>query len=288
MANRYRELLRDARGQLERALIPDAQLEAEYLLAHACLCSRQQLRLGHLSQAHGSPTKPQELCFLELLALRTRRRVPLAQLLQSWDFYGLELEINADVLIPRPETEELVELSLSLPLPPAARIVDVGTGSGAIAIAIATQRPESRLWATDLSQAALNVARRNAQRHGLDARIKFHHGDLLAPLPPECSSLALVISNPPYIAADEASTLAPELAHEPTLALFAGEQGLALVRRLAAAALPRLAHGAFLLCEIGHQQGQRAAALLRCAGYEDVRVLKDLSHHDRFLLGTRP
>ena len=89
MANRYRELLRDARGQLERALIPDAQLEAEYLLAHACLCSRQQLRLGHLSQAHGSPTKPEELCFLELLALRTRRRVPLAQLLQVAGILGL-------------------------------------------------------------------------------------------------------------------------------------------------------------------------------------------------------
>jgi release factor glutamine methyltransferase len=212
-------------------------------------------------------------------------------------------------LIPRPETEELVAAVAALakawpaPSPPRLRIVDVGTGTGCIAITLALELPEAELIATDISADALALACGNAAAHGLEysvrtatgdgmkpelqRRLGFMESDLLAGIEP--AGVDIVVSNPPYIADGDASSLAPEIReHEPRAALFAGPDGLAVIRRLVGQAAAVLRPGGWLLLEIGETQAVAVQSSLAGAGFRDVCARKDLAGHDRMVQGRRP
>jgi release factor glutamine methyltransferase len=202
---------------------------------------------------------------------RRARREPVAYILGRKGFRRLELEVDPRVLIPRPETEHVVEAALTLPR--GARVVDVGTGSGAIALALADERPDLRVAATESSAGALAVARANAARLGLD--VELLAGDLLEPV---SGPVDAVVSNPPYVPTGE--RLAPELAYEPAEALYAGPDGLEVYRRLA----PALRDVPFVALEVGIGQAAAVAALLE--GHE-IEVVPDLAGIERVVVGRR-
>jgi release factor glutamine methyltransferase len=207
-------------------------------------------------------------------ARRRVQREPVAYILGVKGFRRLELAVDPRVLIPRPETEHVVEAALELPR--GARVVDVGTGSGAIALALADERPDLRVVGTDVSADALAVARANAARLGLP--VEFLQGDLLDPVPGEIDA---VVANPPYV--EVGSTLAPEIArHEPAVALYGGEDGLDVYRRLA----PAAAVASFVAFEVPGWLAESVADLLRAEGFE-TDVIKDLAGIDRVVTGRR-
>jgi release factor glutamine methyltransferase len=207
---------------------------------------------------------------------------PLPYITGQIEFLGLTFIVTPDVLIPRPETETLVEAALDwLKAHPAATAVDVGTGSGCIAVALATHAPSLRLYAVDVSPAALQVARANAERHNVEERITFLEGDLLAPL---SEPVDLILSNPPYVANDEWDALPLSVQQEPRMALLSGVDGLDAIRRLLQQARTRLASGGLMLVEIGERQGEAAQALAQAAFPKvDVAILPDLAGKDRVL-----
>lgn len=214
--------------------------------------------------------------------------VPLAYLTGTHEFHGLALEVTPDVLDPRPDTETLVDWALALlaaraPGAPPAQVLDLGTGSGAIALAIAAGCPSARVQALDASEAALAVARRNAQRLALP--VACHRSDWWDGWPAD-TPLDLAVSNPPYIAGDDPHL--PALRHEPRLALTPGGDGLDAVRRIVAGAPARLAAGGWLLFEHGHDQAGAVQALLSDAGFVDVQGRHDLAGHLRCSGGRRP
>jgi release factor glutamine methyltransferase len=214
--------------------------------------------------------------FIEYAA-RRREREPVAYILGTKGFRSIELAVDPRVLIPRPETEHLVDAVLDLPQ--GARVCDVGTGSGAIALALKSERPDLEVVATDSSDEALDVAQWNAQRLGLD--VAFHVGDLLADV---SGPLDAIVSNPPYV--EDGAELAPEIVrHEPALALRAGPDGLDVIRRLLPAAGATAAHTVAL--EIGAGQAEAVAELTREAGFPEVVVTPDLAGISRVLLGRR-
>jgi release factor glutamine methyltransferase len=207
---------------------------------------------------------PDEAAALAGLVARAAAGEPLAYLTGTREFCGLACEVDANVLVPRPETEQLVELALRRS-PPPGRIVDVGTGSGCIAVTLARRLPEAKVWAVDVSEAALAVAQRNAERHGVAGRIAWVEGDLLDawrgdPARLKAGGFDLIVANLPYIDSEALNSLTVA-AHEPRLALDGGPGGLALVERLLAQAAGALAAGGTVLLEIGAGQGERAAAL---------------------------
>lgn len=210
------------------------------------------------------------------LVLRRVRGEPMQYILGECEFYGLPFKVTRDVLIPRPETEHLVEKALELAKSfDNPRIVDVGTGSGAIAVALAHKLPVAAITATDLSEAALTVARDNAQRNGVDGRIRFLPGDLLAPIAGE--PFEIVVSNPPYVPNTDRALIAVEVReYEPALALFAGEDGLDIYCRLIPAAHAALVSGGFLVLEIGYAQADAIERLLTAAGFTNVEFTPDL------------
>ena len=211
-------------------------------------------------------------------AARRRAREPVAYILGAKGFRSIVLSVDPRVLIPRPETEHLVEALLELPA--GARVCDVGTGSGAIALALKSERPDLELVATDASAEALAVARANAERLGL--AVAFRHGDLLAGVD---EPLDAIVSNPPYV--EDGAVLAPEIAgFEPALALRAGPDGLDVIRRLLPAAGATGARTVAL--EIGATQAKAVGALMRGSGFPDVSVTRDLAGHERVLVGRRP
>ena len=213
---------------------------------------------------------------------RRRAGEPVAYILGEREFYSLMLAVRPAVLIPRPETEQLVELALGrLPRGGGVRLLDVGTGSGAIAIALAHARPDVEVWASDISAAALAVARDNAQRHQVN--IRFIESDGLNALADE--RFDLIVSNPPYIAAADPHLLAGDLRFEPRIALESGADGLTLIRRLATDARRYLGDGGWLLFEHGFDQGPACTALLASLEYDDVCEAKDLSGLSRISMG---
>jgi release factor glutamine methyltransferase len=220
------------------------------------------------------------------LAERRAAGEPLQYVLGSAAFRHLELSVGPGVLIPRPETEVLVDRALNR-LPDGGAIVDVGTGSGAIALAIKHERPSSRVWATDDSDEALRYARANRARLSLDVDIL--HGEMLDPLPTELrDSLDVVVSNPPYVSESERHLVQPDVVgHEPHHAVFAGPSGLDLVEKVVRDAYGWLRPGGWLVCEIGQGQSRAVVELFEEAGYREAGVHRDLAGWDRIVEGRR-
>lgn len=268
-------------ARLRAAGIPaeDASSEARRLLCHALNVTRERLFL------RTEPLTDDEAAALEPLIARRAAREPLAYILGERGFYGRTFTVTPAVLIPRPETELLVEVTAAaLESVVTPRIADIGTGSGCIAIALAASMPQAMVYATDLSDDALAVAAANAVRNGVDPI--FLQGDLCAPLP-DGLRFEAIVSNPPYIAPSERIDLAPEVRDwEPASALFdpAGD-GLGFYRRLAADATPRLAPGGLLAVEVGMGQAPAVEGLWRDAGLVDVRTHDDLAGIGRVVVG---
>jgi release factor glutamine methyltransferase len=278
------ELLRWTTGHFAALGIETPRLDAECLLAHALGVDRLRLYLGFEAPV----SEAERGVFRELVHRRGRERVPVAQLVGRKEFWSLRLRVTRDVLVPRPETETLVAAALEL-LPPGPRpvaVLDVGTGSGAVALAIARERPAARITATDVSSAALEIARLNADELGMAERIRLVRGAGYTPVAGE--RFDLVVSNPPYVAESQRGTLPPELAHEPPEALFAGPDGLGFLRELVSGAGGVLAPGGGLALEHAPDQASRVAAWCREAGLLDVRTLRDLAGRPRVVAARSP
>jgi release factor glutamine methyltransferase len=259
--------------------IDGARLDAECLLAHALRTERLRLYLDH-----DKPVLEDERArYRDLVKRRAEDRVPVALLTGTKEFWSLPLRVTPDVLVPRPDTETLVEAVLGrLPERDAPlHLLDLGTGSGAVALALARELANARVVATDVSARALDVARDNAERLGLAGRVHFVAGDGLAPVAGE--RFDAVVSNPPYLARHEAAALAPELAHEPEEALFAGPEGSEMLRRIARGAPEVLAPGGLLAVELAPAQVEDVSAWLGAAGFGDLRVHRDLGERPRVL-----
>jgi release factor glutamine methyltransferase len=255
------------------------RLEAELLLVHVLDKPRSWL----IAHADDALDEAQTNAF-EALVQRRHNGEPVAYITGHRGFWSLELEVTPATLIPRPETELLVELALER-LPPAGRVVDLGTGSGAIALAIAHERPQARVMATDASLDALAVAQRNAVRLGL-ARVSFMHGDWFGPLSGE--RFDMVVSNPPYIEADDPHLAQGDLRFEPASALASGSDGLDDIRRIVEGARAHLEPGGWLMMEHGWSQGDAVRAVLSTAGYHHVFTAQDLEQRDRVSGATWP
>jgi release factor glutamine methyltransferase len=259
------------------------RLDAELLIAHVLRSERVKLYMDF-----DRPLMAAELAELRALTVRRRKREPVAYLIGRREFYKRAFEVSNAVLIPRPDTETLVERALELLAPDAAaRALDLCTGSGAIAISLAAERPQLHVTATDLSAAALEVASRNAVRHGVADRIELREGDLFAALP-SGTRYDLIVANPPYVSDSEMPALAPELHHEPALALRAGDTGLDVLRRLCEQSADWLAPDASLLFEVGAGQASEISELLRNdSRLRAIRTYKDLGGVERVVEAVR-
>jgi release factor glutamine methyltransferase len=293
MTTTLRQALRETVARFDRARIDSPATTARAVMAQALGRPREWL------VAHDElPLDPVAAARLEELVARVIAHEPLAYILGHREFYGIDLRVDARVLIPRPETEMLVELALSHlrrdispHLDPALRapagereksLIDVGTGSGAVAIAVAANAPEVRVVATDVSRDALEVARENARRCGLDGRIQFVERDLLDGIDAQAD---VITANLPYVTVEEIEALPPEIqAHEPRVALDGGVDGLALVRRLLSQIDEHLLPGGMAVFEIGAGQGLAALAAAQSIlpGWR-VELKKDLAKLDRVL-----
>jgi release factor glutamine methyltransferase len=262
-------------------------MDAESLLLHVLRKSDPERNRAWLIAHADSPTMPKVGQEFKTLTTRRFAGEPIQYIVGETEFYGLTFRVTPDVLIPRPETEHVVEKVIALAAQfPQPRIVDVGTGSGAIAIALAHELPRAEITATDISTAALGVACENAKRNGVAGRIRFVEGDLLAPVAGE--TFDFVISNPPYVAERDRDALAVEVRdYEPATALFAGEDGLNIYRRLIPAALAALAPGGFLVVEIGFGQAESLRSLLNEQGFEKIDFTPDLQGIPRVACGQR-
>jgi release factor glutamine methyltransferase len=271
-----------ARDVLAQAGVDEPQLDAEVLLSEATGLSRA----GLFTWADRNLT-PKELTRFRDDVYRRAEREPLAYIVGQREFFGLSFSVSPAVLVPRPETELLVEQALdwlTRPNAPASpRVADVGTGSGIIAVSLAVHLPDVRIFATDTSTEALEVAQANAARHGVAAHIEFLAGDLLAPVP---QPVDLIVANLPYVATADWETLMPEIReHEPRQALDGGPDGLEWIRRLLAAAPRCLCPGAALLAEIGATQGKAAVDLARSHfPTAQIALRRDYAGLDRLLV----
>lgn len=263
---------------LRQASLRVGRTDAQWLLRHAL--GRDATWL----MAHGRDRAQRDVqAAFERLVGRREAGEPVAYLTGRRGFWSLDLEVDDAVLIPRPETELLVELALQRLAPDAPlRIADLGTGSGAIALAIAHERPQAQVHAVDASANALAVAARNASRLELD-NATLHHGDWFAPL--AGLRFDLVVSNPPYIADEDPHLREGDLRFEPALALSSGADGLDAIRRIVRDAPAHTVSGGWLLLEHGWDQGEAVRALLRCAGFVEVATHRDLEGRDRVSLG---
>ena len=264
--------------------IPNPRLDAEVLLSHLLKKSRLQLYLDFdmpVFQEHLTP-------FRELITKRIAR-TPVSYLTNRKEFLSLDFYVDERVLIPRPETEHLVETVLNKDSAdaPSKRVLDLGTGSGVIAISLAVQRPEWDIVATDISEDALAVAAKNAEMHECPARVCFLNGDLFEPV--GAQKFDWILCNPPYVKSAEQETLSADVrVHEPDIALFAGADGLAVIRRLIAEAPGSLAPNGKLIFEIGDTQAAEVCALLDEAqsAYRTYHLLKDYAQKERIVLAS--
>jgi release factor glutamine methyltransferase len=275
------EVLRLSTGYLQERGSPSPRLDAELLIGHALGLERIAVYTSF-----DRPLTEPELAACRALLDRRGRREPVAYILGRWGFHGLDLLVDGRVLVPRPETEVLVERCLALLAGrEAARVLDVGTGSGAIALAVKAARPDLAVTACDVSADALAVAAANAAALGLE--VELVESDLTAGLGGR--AFHLIASNPPYIAEAELETLAPEVARfEPRTALAAGADGLDVLRPLVAAAPGALVPGGWLVCECGAGQAGAVAELMAAAGAGETAVDLDLAGIERVVSGRWP
>ena len=271
-------LLAEARRRLKGQ--PGGGLEADLLLAQVLEVDRAWL----FANREHTVAADRARAFLALIDRRAAGE-PVAYLLGRREFWSLPLSVTADVLIPRPETESLVETALAyIPADAAWRIADLGTGSGAVALAIAMERPRCEVLASESSPRALQVAERNVATIA-PGRVSLHLGCWLEPLP---GRLHVIVSNPPYVAAGDPHLAEGDCRFEPRQALTPGADGMAAIRRIAADALPRLEPGGLLAFEHGFDQGAASRALLRELGYVDVATRRDLEGRERVTCGRKP
>ena len=264
------DTLQKSTAYLEGKGIELARREAEWIFAETLGLSRMELYTQF-----DMPLEEEQAALLRQLIIRRGKREPLAYVLGNQEFCGLRLQVSPAVLVPRPETEELIEHILKLHDEEPRRVIDVGTGSGAIALALKAKRPQWDVWATDISEAALMQARKNAEALGLD--VQFVQGDLLAATD---GQFDLIVANLPYVAESERALCDPETNFEPALALFADDDGMALIQQLLDQA-PSAVHSASeMWLEYGFQQ---AAAVMAAATAQQYTctIIKDLSGHDR-------
>jgi len=270
--------------------IPSARLDAELLISKALGLDR----IGLYTDLQ-RPLQTSELVRIREMVVRRRRYEPVAYILGEKEFYGRVFEVTSDVLVPRPDTELVVERALQVcPKQGVGRVLDLGTGSGAIAVTIASERADALVDATDISLAALEVAARNARKHEVDDRVTVYHGDLFNALSGEsrfsdstndqrCALYDLVVSNPPYISDEQWEGLASDIRnHEPQIALRAGKDGLDFYRRICASAHRWIVLGGFLVLEVG--QGQANAVVEMAAsvpGFSNISVFRDFSGIER-------
>nr|WP_270730901.1 peptide chain release factor N(5)-glutamine methyltransferase [Shimia sp. Alg240-R146] len=269
------DLVAQVAGSLTAAGIDGAPREARLLVAYVT-----GVPLARLTLEIGQAASSQHQEALLPLVARRMAREPLSHLLGRRAFYAHEFKVTADTLDPRPETETLVSVALRTPF---SRVLDLGTGSGAIAISLLAARREAQGVATDVSKAALKVARENAETIGVADRLEFVRSDWFCEV---SGDFDLIVSNPPYIALDEMAGLAPELAFEPRMALTDEGDGLAAYRVISASAATHLSEGGRLMVEIGWQQGPAVAALFAEAGLQDVEILNDLDGRNRVVCGV--
>jgi release factor glutamine methyltransferase len=271
--------LDDATRRLAAAGISTASLDAQLLLASALRSDRALLLAGAVNLS------PQALSDFDTILARRITREPLAYILGHREFYSLDFEVTRDVLIPRPQTETLVEVALRCIGNRPVRALDIGTGSGAITVAIAVNASNAEIVATDISSAALEVARRNAARNKVTDRVRF----VCSPVfPPDGGTFDIVVSNPPYIVHDEIDLLEPEVRDfEPRIALDGGPDGLDFYRRIAADAPQRLVAGGLLALEVGAGQDRAVREILDRAGMRDIECTKDLDGIPRVVTARR-
>ncbi len=271
-----------ARERLVRAGLSaaDAALDAEVLARHVLGWDRAKL----IVSARQPPPESFPAAYDAVISRRAARE-PVALITGHREFWGLDFEVTGDVLVPRPETELIVEQALAR-LPPGSRspIVDVGTGSGCIAIALAHERPSIHVIAIDLSAEALAVAARNSLRHNVAGRVHLVRGDLLEAVR---GPVDLIVSNPPYVPRADAAGLQPEVVrHEPHAALFADEEGLGVLRRLCESAASRLSPRGSLIVEFGAGQEERLSAIARASGWT-IETARDLAGIPRVAVMAR-
>ena len=259
--------------------IDTPRLDAEILLATALGLSRLDLYLRY-----DQPLSAEERSRFKGLIKRRIRREPVAYILEQKEFWTVSLRVTPDVLIPRPETECLVEASLALiPTNPLMKIFEIGTGSGAVSIALASERTGHQIIASDLSEIALCIARENARLNGLDGVVQFFCGNGCLPLKETDGPFDLIVSNPPYIQSDEINRLEPEIRqYEPKMALDGGPDGLECIRQILTTAHRHLKSGGHLLLEIGWDQPGGVQTIVDAVGaYDHIAFLKDLGGRNR-------
>jgi release factor glutamine methyltransferase len=285
-AHRPMELLRQGTQYLAQCGVADARVEADLILAFVLKTTRDKL-YAERDRVIASPEKEIYNDFLK----RRGQREPLAYLLKTREFMGLDFFVDPSVLIPRPETELLVEKVLELGKnigrereneEVSTKVLDLCTGSGAIAVAVAYYWNQASVVAVDMSSEALTVAKINAAK--MNVNIDFRLGDLLAPVQGE--KFSLIVSNPPYISEQEILECPPEVRKEPVLALLAGKDGLDFYRRIAMKATEFLSHGGIILVEIGYSQGTQVRELFKAAGYQ-TELFSDYAGLDRIVLARK-
>lgn len=275
-------LLTEGTRALEHSGNPDAKQDAQQLLLAAFHLDMVHFLLNRMQELPDNEISQSSMELYRSMIEKRRKRFPLQQILGCQEFMGLNFFVNKHVLIPRQDTETLVEQVLEEQKDKDIRLLDVCTGSGCIAISLAVKGGYASVTATDISEEALKVAKRNAASLECDARMRFFQGDLFAALPEKEDKFDVITSNPPYIPTAVIRTLEPEVReHEPMLALDGTEDGLHYYRRIAVEAGRFLKKGGSIYLEIGHDQGEAVSALMREAGFSDVRVLKDLPGKDR-------
>jgi release factor glutamine methyltransferase len=263
--------------------IASARLEAQILLAHVLGCSRVQLYTGF-----DKPLGDAELAAYRGLIKRRLAGEPVSYLVGETEFWGLPFHVEPSVLVPRPDTETVIEVARAARPDRAAacRILDLCTGSGVIAISLAREFPAAQVVATELSPEAAALARRNAARNAVADRVEVRDGDLFAPVAGE--RFDLIAANPPYIASPVIATLAAEVRREPRLALDGGADGLVFYDRICGAARDHLVAGGAIVLEHGFDQADAVRARLAAAGFTDIALVHDLGKNPRVTRGTAP
>jgi release factor glutamine methyltransferase len=274
-----RQAAREAAERLERAGVPEPVASAEVLLSELLGIGRDEIAL------HREPLGEEQAAHYEAWISRRIRREPVQRILGYAYFRNLKLELNEETLIPRPDTESVVEAALELidRRSGRCRVLDIGTGSGAIAISIAQERPSCEVHATDISGVALEAARRNAERAGV--RVRFRRADVVSGLGGLSQSIGLLVSNPPYVGSDDTERLAPEVrAWDPPGALYSGPDDLVFYRRIFAEAPPLLEDEADVVLEVGEEQADAVLELGREAGFPPLGIRPDLAGTPRAVL----